>query len=158
LRDAYGLQNSCGDNTALVPLVRGVGSVTGGLPSSYFYTHKHVFVCVRICVFVYTYVCVYIHCIQTHMYTYTQSCTSVFKGCAFAAFLSPQRLCFDLCPVSVTSEMVEGAFGEFFFLFEYLGFLLLLPHAYLHLNKSRRLSEGQASESVEPSRKQCCFG
>ena len=59
-------------------------SVTGGLPSSCFYTHTRA------------------------------SCTSVFKSRASAAFLSLQRLWFDLCPVSVRSVKVKVAFGDFF--------------------------------------------
>jgi hypothetical protein len=69
---------------------------------------------------------------RTHTHTHTHIGTSVFKSRANAAFLSLQRLWFDLCPFSGGSVMVKVAFVDFFF--EYLGFLLLMMHTVLHLN------------------------
>ena len=53
--------------------------------------------------------------LHTHTHTHTHtSCTSVFKSRPNTAFLSLQRLWFDLCPASVRSVMFKVAFGEFF--------------------------------------------
>ena len=83
-------------------------SVTGGLPTSYFYTHTHTHT--HLATHTHTHTWPHTH---THPHTHlaTHIGTSVFKSRANAAFPPIQRL---LCDLSVISVMVKVAFGDFF--------------------------------------------